>query len=88
MTKFVVAFIYEDFPRYDKVERTASEICYFDGDKVVAKMPLLPLQQIILKDKKLGLEFVVADTGREACQKTCRSFPLNIIATVVAEVPP
>ena len=86
MLKFAVAFIYENFPKYDKVEQTASTLRHYKGDKMVAETELSHV--VVVRQQMLGLEFVEAENVEDAFKKIRERFPLHILASAISAIPP
>lgn len=81
-----IAYIYEDLPRYDRVERVKDRLRYFDKGVEVFYEP--SYDYIVNRHPILGLVFVNAETKEEAYQKFVTSFPKHITALTVNLVPP
>lgn len=82
---FVIAYVCEDLPRYDRVERVGSRLRYFDnGVEVFSE---LSYDYLVNRRPVLGLEFVETETKEQAYQQFINSFPKHIIALTVKPVP-
>jgi hypothetical protein len=82
---FAIAYVYDDLPRHDRVERDGNHLKYYDkGVEVYTEF--VP-NWIITRRPRLGLAFIKAESASEAHHKFRESFPLNITAVTVAKIP-
>lgn len=81
-----IAYLYEDLPRYDRVERVGDNLKYFDKGKEVYYEPVY--NYIVNRHPVLGLEFLEAENREQAYQKFMESYPKHISALTVSPVPP
>ena len=83
---FAVAYIAEDFPRYDKMEVTPTTIKYsYKGVDFVEERKD---NALIMRQQFLGLSFVNAANYEEAMRKTIEEFPRHIRMMTASPVPP
>ena len=82
--KYAVAFVYEDFPRYDRVKQSLNKVEYFDGDTKVAEEP--PNIALVMREQRLDIHFVDANNEAEAFQMVFRAFPKHIVMAVARRV--
>lgn len=86
MPVFAVAFIWTDFPKYDRMEVTPEKAVFYDRDTAVYEHRLdFMFPHILMFPYNVGLRFVEAQDESEAIKKVFESFPRHIeVATAVA----
>jgi hypothetical protein len=82
--KYVVAFLYEDFPRYNKVKQSLDKVEYFCDDVKVAEEPNVNV--LMMRGQRLDIHFVEANDENEAFQEVYKAFPKHIIMAVARRV--
>ena len=93
--KWAVAFVWEDFPKYDEVKTETEDgvtfVRYYYKKKLVYEyaprfMHPIPPTDILFGEKHLALEIVEAENQKEAVEKATKTLPFNILQLVVRKI--
>lgn len=85
MQQFAVAYIYEEFPKYDRVERSNDYLKYFfKGVEVYSEVAP---HWAAPKNPRLDMTFIEAKDSTDAYHKLIDTFPKHILTTVIQAVP-
>ena len=84
---FAVAYVYEDLPRHDRVERLEQEKMLRYYDKGVMVYEEVIYDYLISRRPILDLKFVSSISKEDAYQQFMDTFQHHIIAISVALVP-
>lgn len=86
---FALAFMWENFPKYDKVEQTRRgnqyrNTYYHKGVEVYCE-EVHPY--VVIREHFIGLRFIEAENVPEATNKLFEEYPFHIIQITVSPIP-
>jgi len=88
---FAVAYMFEDFPHYDKVDVTPTTIKYSYKGKDITEFNRAASEnsftRTLMREQRLVISFTNAQSIEEAVKQTIEQFPLHIVAVVASPVP-
>lgn len=85
MSQFAIAYVFEQFPKYDRVERANDYLKYFcKGVEVYSEVA--PHWAAPIKPQ-LGLAFIEAEDSTDAYHKFTDTFQYHVLTTIIQAVP-
>lgn len=85
MMKFAVAYLWEDFPQYDRVEQQGRTIKYYNKNVLIAEGSIESWG--VNRQSSLTLDFVEADNTEDARKKIIEKVPKHILSLLASAIP-
>ncbi len=85
MKTYTVAFIYESFPRFDKIFYKDNLVEFWLGNKLVHVISKEDLAYF-RRDTILGLDFISANDEKEAFDMLVKKYNYNILKATIREI--
>jgi len=86
MKKFAVAYLYQEIPKYDRIEIKGAEVRLFKDNKLVCEFRYGLSDIHLLAEPRLGIEVVEAESPEEAMEKVLRIVPYMILEMCYMEI--